>query len=263
MERLSAILARQPVAGSTCGGVRVGNVARELLCDHTPFEFEPWPAALPPATRVRLDSFDAVSFISTVIAMAAARSVDDLVRHVRSFNEPLKNDASLVTRDRMAATLARMQRSGFLCDATQEVSSAAGATGLLQRLDIYGIASDATSHSRLYLPTMHVRGIEPWLHDGDVLLTVLKWPASDRPSGLGHCAIVSRERPDAPPYWLHASDSPLGRPHGRRAGVSLATRWMPDRRALRDDDEWCTVAAFLEDNTDRWLGITVLRPAFR
>jgi hypothetical protein len=263
MERLSAVLARQPVDASTCGGVRVGNVAREFLRDHTPFEFEPWLAASPSATRVRLESFDGISFISTVIAMAAARSVDDLVRHVRSFNEPLNDDASVITRDRMGAILARMQRSGFLCDATQEISSAAGATGLLQRLDMYGATIDAKSHSRLYFPTMHVRGIEPWLHDGDVLLTVLTWPASDRPCGLGHCAIVSRERPDAPPYWVHASDSPLGRPHGRRAGVSLATRWMPDRGALRDDEEWCTVAAFLEDNTDRWLGITVLRPAFR
>jgi hypothetical protein len=79
MDRLQALLA----AGAKCqdANERISFMARALL--GTPFCAESRLAILPPGIlRVRLETLDCITFLYTTIALAAARDLDQFVRHL-------------------------------------------------------------------------------------------------------------------------------------------------------------------------------------
>ncbi len=256
-------------------GCRLAFIARSFLEENTPFEFEEdLPSVPSEMVRARLESFDCVTFIYTMVALCHAKTTEEFIRNLRRIRYASSGVGEPHLVHYTINAVKRMEVFGFVEDITNVIVPASllrqrvvPKLGILPTGEpflrhCYGAAGDlgiGQPAAIAYIPGEALETAEPMLRDGDIALFVTAREVGDYPGLVGHVAIVSREEPHSLALVLHSSKTPLGRP-GKRAGVSLSTYWETAKSALRDDCIWRPLVRFLQDNPDRWSGISVLRP---
>lgn len=252
------------------GGHRLKHLAMAFL--RTPFLDESELPHPPAGTqRVRLETFDCITFIYTMYALLGAKTPDDvapLLSEIRYTNGPAEEHLIHYAWN----SLTRIRELGLAENVTATLLDPARLATRTVTLGIKGDGERFLKHERVgdpnigervsvdYIPAADVRGIEPALRDGDTVVFVSAWKPEEYPGIVGHAAIVHREEGDAHAYLLHSSKSKLGSQEGPRAGVILLTEWNAERRALAEDRPLCALHCYLGHHPERFAGIVVLRP---
>lgn len=218
-DQLEALLveARTAVASP---GKRVAWMAERLL--HTPFEYES-RLPIPPRNhmRLRLASFDCMTFVYTVIALAAATGLQDAITRLRSLRyreEPIDSDPESGNIFDFAeeSLLVNAVALKYVADVTMELGGHDGTeditTSLASTARPFGqdpqrrLATPKLGNAPLRVRSLHTpllaRLVAPWIEDGDiVLLRRARTPSSV----LVHHLVIASVREDGTTGFIHAT----------------------------------------------------------
>jgi hypothetical protein len=203
-------------------GQRVAWIAERLL--NTPFEYESrLPIPPPEHMRLRLASLDCMTFVYTVIALAAATSVEDAITRLKSLRyraEPIDSDPELGNIFDFAeeSLLVNAVKLGYLTDVTMEIGGHDGTEEVTASLTATARHFAHDPRRRLATPKLgndplRVRSLRapllarlaaPWIQDGDI---VLLRRATTSPSVLVHHLVIASVRADGMTGFIHATRS--------------------------------------------------------
>jgi hypothetical protein len=271
VEAIDELLART-AARELSPGERLLAVAEPFLRENTPYQEESSLEEPPDGTiRVRLETFDCITFIYTIVALAGAASFAELVRRLLA----IRYDGP-PARDRLIHyawnSARRMIDLGLVRDVTAELVEPARLGVRTVRLGIlpdgrpflpHGSCGDwnlGQEVSARFIPTALVRAVEPRLQAGDVMLLIASKDPGEYPGIVAHAVVVFKKPDDEQVYVLHSGKTRVGDANGRQAGVALLTYWDPERQALRNDSVHRPFHLYLEGSPHLWQGIVVLRP---
>jgi hypothetical protein len=271
VERLEEVLARSSALRDPARRLRF--IAEQFLAEHTPFEEESsLPAPADGAVRVRLESFDCITFIYHLVALSGASNLEEAARALAAIRYHGRPSNERLIRYAWSSVL-KMVEYGLMRDVTSRVLDPARLAVRTVQLGVRGDGRPfldvpgpgdpllGETVSVPFIPTALIREVEAKLRDADVLLLVSSKDPAEYPGIVAHAVLVHRKPGDPEIYVLHSGKSPFGRSGGPPGGVRLLTYWDQEMGALRDDDRHRPFHLYLEGSPHLWQGVVVLRPS--
>jgi hypothetical protein len=279
MDRLQALLA----AGAKCqdANERISCMARALL--GTPFCAESRLAILPPGIlRVRLETLDCITFLYTTIALAAARDLDQFVRHLfalryhgaetgRIDSDPEHGNIYDYVEESL---LRKAIDHGYLVDITERVadpSSLANATADLQpmrretALDPANAVVTPKYGAGQFTASFIPQGAFSCLtanvvRSGDILLMTRALAGTGSPPSylIQHCSIAHIEKDDL--YMIHATKQFAWRPDATadslpsHTGIYLGNDPRKEQLGVSFSGQYVGDELILDDNGVHYYG---------